>query len=458
MTSRSVGNLEPPAGADEIDARPTKALFISMLVKDISLIDAIVDLADNSVDGARRLRPVGDYDGLWIRVEADQHHFKISDNCGGIDIDIARHYAFRFGRLSDQPPTPHSIGQFGVGMKRALFKLGNWFSVESTTTHTHFVVEVDVDEWVKHDKWVFEFTKLDEHLSKQTQDKQGTSIVVRALHPSVSEALGLENTMSRLARALEQRQIANLERKLTITLNGIPAQARPLELLQSANLKPGYREWEFPPGNPRLRARIFAGISESEPRAAGWYVFCNGRLVLDADKTDITGWGEGTVPGWSEGGIPGFHNQYARFRGFVFFDSDDASLLPWNTTKTAIDADSPLYKSVRQQMIILMQPVMSFLNRMKEERERYGEGKGSLAAQVRTAQMASVMAITDAPTVFVAPRPREVSEGPKMGAISYHKPIEEIEKAKRSLSVRKNSQVGERTFDYYMQLEGEENG
>ncbi|MGH9433064.1 MAG: hypothetical protein ACRD3T_16150, partial [Terriglobia bacterium] len=45
-----------------INASPTKEFFISMLTRDIPLTRAIIDLVDNSVDGARRLRPTGDYD------------------------------------------------------------------------------------------------------------------------------------------------------------------------------------------------------------------------------------------------------------------------------------------------------------------------------------------------------------------------------------------------------------
>src|SRR5580658_5902566 len=82
---------------NKINARPTKALFISMLVKDIGLVRAIIDLVDNSVDGARRLRGTNSLDGLWVRLEVKENHFKIVDNCGGMDVETARLYAFRFG-------------------------------------------------------------------------------------------------------------------------------------------------------------------------------------------------------------------------------------------------------------------------------------------------------------------------------------------------------------------------
>lgn len=126
-----------------IDASPTKDFFILMLVRDIELMDAIADLVDNCVDGARRTRPRGDYDGLWVRVETTAESFRIADNCGGIAVDLARNYAFRFGRPAGMPQTKHSVGQFGIGMKRALFKLGRKFTVDSTTTMSHFKVDVD---------------------------------------------------------------------------------------------------------------------------------------------------------------------------------------------------------------------------------------------------------------------------------------------------------------------------
>lgn len=75
---------------DELVVRgePTKEFFISMLVRDIGLIPAIVDLVDNSVDGARRVRPTnGDvsdqarrFDGLYVAIRISPDAFEIADN------------------------------------------------------------------------------------------------------------------------------------------------------------------------------------------------------------------------------------------------------------------------------------------------------------------------------------------------------------------------------------------
>ena len=134
----------PPA--PKINTMPTKAFFVEMLVRDILLERAILDLVDNSVDGAKRLRPASpmNFDKLVVTIEMGANQFKISDNCGGFDINTATSYAFRFGRPAEADQTPYSIGQFGVGMKRALFKFGHWFSVKSATATERWAIEVDV--------------------------------------------------------------------------------------------------------------------------------------------------------------------------------------------------------------------------------------------------------------------------------------------------------------------------
>lgn len=40
-----------------IEGNPTKKFFIEMITRDISIEDAIIDLLDNSIDGANRINP-----------------------------------------------------------------------------------------------------------------------------------------------------------------------------------------------------------------------------------------------------------------------------------------------------------------------------------------------------------------------------------------------------------------
>jgi hypothetical protein len=93
---------EEELGENEIDAAPTKSFFIDMLTRDIPLDQAILDLIDNSVDGAKSLKALNgrSFADLWVKLEFDKDKFVISDNCGGFSKNAARKYAFKFGRLS----------------------------------------------------------------------------------------------------------------------------------------------------------------------------------------------------------------------------------------------------------------------------------------------------------------------------------------------------------------------
>ena len=149
-----------PIDEMEINANPTKEFFIYMLTKDIELERAILDLIDNSIDGAKRLRSDGDYEGLTLEIQISTDGLTIEDNCGGIPVEVAQKYAFRFGRPHDMPETQKSVGQFGVGMKRSIFKLGKKALIKSKSSDGEFEVSIDVDEWLVDPKnWTFSFAE-----------------------------------------------------------------------------------------------------------------------------------------------------------------------------------------------------------------------------------------------------------------------------------------------------------
>lgn len=438
----SVTHLEP-LEANKVNASPTKEFFISMLVKDIPLIRSILDLVDNSVDGARREKGEGPYNDLWVRIELDENHFKIADNCGGMSIDQARYYAFRFGRPEGAEATPHSVGQFGVGMKRALFKLGKHFTVESTKSDQSFLIDIEVDEWKRQRDWAFDFRRKEDDLSQQqTKGRIGTFITVTNLHDGVADAFRLENFETRLINEIQAAHQVSIDKGLAITLNGIPLKYSPAQLLSSQEIKPAYKLLPFRGNNEALvTVKIYCGIAKSDPSSGGWYLFCNGRLILEADQSVITGWGEGNGKT-----IPKYHNQYARFRGYVFFDSDDASRLPWNTTKTGVDTDSPLYRAVRLHMLTQTRPVIDFLNKLAEERT--AEQK-PLQGAIDAAPTVALAQVKATPTFVVRVKQKTSPTKPTIGHVAYSRPLEQLERVKERLGVTSNREVGEKTFNYF---------
>jgi hypothetical protein len=430
-----------------IEASPTKDFFIHMLTRDIDLIPAIGDLVDNCVDGALRLRKEGNFKNLFIRIAATGDGFTIEDNCGGIPLEVARKYAFRFGRPEGMTDTPHSIGQFGVGMKRALFKLGGAFEVISRSNSDSFEVKVDVSAWRDQPEWKFTLVEHEE----PALDEAGTRISVAPLHDSVQDRLDSDTFIKRLATTLGSQHQRSIAKGLLITLNTKPIGSRDLDLLTSSELKPAvaslklYEESEAP-----VTIRMYAGVvDESSPPDAGWYVYCNGRLVVGADKTEATGWGTE-----SEHAFPRYHNRYGRFRGYAFFDSDDSGRLPWTTTKTGIERESPVYQRGLQRMVELGRPVLAFLRQVEKEIEEPPEAGAELEPMMGRAQAVSVGELNvERAFHYARPKLKPKPQGPPTQSIQYRRPITEIEQAKDVLRVTSAREVGERTFEYFFKRE-----
>ncbi len=442
----------------KIDGNPTKELFVYILTRDLSIEDAINDLIDNCIDGAKRLRKNTDYDGLVAEINIDHQKFSISDNCGGIPIDLAKNYAFRFGRPDKMPNTKFSIGQFGVGMKRAIFKLGTGFYVDSATKNSQFQVLVDIDEWLTkkdekgNDDWSFEFQDYGTGM-KNDKDEVGTLIEITPLRVDLVKYISTKRFIDGLKLGIEKKHMQNLYRGMTIRVNGEELKSRRPKFLISEDLKVG--KWENTYDNG-VQVELIVGIGEKVLEDGGWYIFCNDRLLLGPEQSTLTGW-----TGKGGGGVATYHQQYCRFRGLAYFRAEDAKNLPWNTSKNNIDASSPIFFNTRAKMIEMMKPIVTFLNQMKKERERTPDGIDKINRPLETIVHRAIkhdiskISKNDTKKTFVIPKVDYKEEDPmeELVTITYKQPKLLVEKVKRSLKVRSLKKVGEDTFDYYLKME-----
>ena len=274
-----------------VDARPTKEFFVEMLTRDVRMAMAILDLVDNSIDGAIRMRGNGSFQGLTVGITFDPERFIIEDNCGGIPLDLAMNHAFRFGRPTGAPIVSHSVGRFGVGMKRALFKLGRRFDIATTNPKETYGIVGDVIDWLsREDVWEFPVADLDTFDDAPPEDETGTKITVTQLTDEAKNWTTLPYNLTNLTTEISKRHQHHIDNGLTISLNGVTIPPSQLRFLVSDSplLIPAFRRYE----RDGVHVRLVAGIGRSNPREAGWYVYCNGRMILDADRTRTTGWGE----------------------------------------------------------------------------------------------------------------------------------------------------------------------
>jgi hypothetical protein len=107
--------------------------------------------------------------------------------------------------------------------------------------------------------------------------------------------------------------------------------------------------------NGTVKATVVAGVADRDhqnQQDAGWYVLCNGRAIVWADKTTMTGWGDG---------VPQFVPSFRSFVGVVLFFSAHPALLPWQTTKRGLNQDSLVYLQARPVMRAIARPVLDYL-------------------------------------------------------------------------------------------------
>jgi hypothetical protein len=426
-----------------IKADPTKRFFLYMLTRDISIERAIIDLIDNSIDGAKRLRPNGNYQGLWIRLNLSESEMSITDNCGGIPLEIAKDYAFCFGRPEEYDEIIHKeikggIGRFGVGMKRALFKAGQNFLVESKNKADHFEIKQDIFEWVKKINWEFEFNSVKDASLKE----DGTHVSVKQLFPNISGYFTIQTFFNNLKKEIGITVGKSIDKGLVIYINDNKVASETIEFITVDDYRPikKYAEIE------NVRVTVFAGIGVGDTKMAGWYIYMNDRLVLANDRTNVTGWQDKDS---NDPELTKYASKHATFRGVIYFESDDSADLPMTTTKTGVDVNHKIYKRAKQEVIIpAMTEIFTLINHMKTVKNVKELPKNNPSYKLVKVEDLRVNNATYSETV-VYPNNLQ-TDGDQFVKISFKKEIEIVERVKERFKVTNANDAGEKTFDVYV--------
>ena len=424
------------------DATPTKEFFVNMITKDISLEDCLLDLIDNCLDGVRR--KVGNleneqlYDSFHAKLDIKPNKFVIEDNCGGISINNAIDYAFHFGRRPDAPDdADSSIGLYGIGMKRAILKIGKNIKIRSSTEDEAFLCTIRVEEWLQHDRWEFDM------IENSLIDGTGTVIEILDLYGPIATEFEDATFVNRLTHIVARDYTRFFEKGFKIFINDSLVESYGYTV--AAGMFKAYRKRYEDDG---VIVEIVAGMAtpppdDNEPsehgetRYIGWFVFCNDRVVLAADKTERTVWGHEGFARW--------HPQYNGFIGMARFYGKDPKLLPWTTTKRNVDESSPIYRRAVTQMKMATKPWIEYTNRRKADLE---------AAKRKEAESESVPIFSvEHDSEFEAPPTPEPLV--RLVNIHYQKPLREVqivaaELGNKNLAYRN---VGIETFNFFLENE-----
>lgn len=434
-----------------VKADPTKGFFIDMLTKDILLQDCILDLADNCIDGANRVLaeieektgiPVNEerrYKDFVIAIMATPTRFCIEDNCGGISIELAKNRVFYFGR-----PTPetemniNSIGLYGIGMKRALFKMGTNAKVSSSHQKNAFEVAINVPDWAKSPKWEFSLDRIKKFKKSGTRIEIDTLTLEAATHFQNQTFIGL------LRKVLARDYSFFLQKGLTITLNSKPVAPHLFQLREGEDLQPMHEAYD----DEGVKVTISAGLASIPPDDAspadavtevdyfGWFVTCNDRVVLAADK--------GTKTVWGDLGFSVWHPQYNGFLGIVTFSSTVPAKLPWSTTKRDVDQLNAVYRRAITRMKVVTKQYTQYSNSRKSALKHAKEAEAkSTPIDIRRLAVSSTMRLPSitADTSYVT--------------VSYQAKKDDVKKAAKLMGSANMpaTKVGSKSLEYYLENE-----
>jgi len=443
----------------QANAFPEKSLFLEMFIRDLSLEDCILDLVDNSIDALIRSRGIDVSEALIpialsdseeaiesgpppakINIFCNTHTFKIEDNCGGISVKDATEEVFKFGHSKEV--LSGQLGVYGIGLKRAIFKIGNLITIESKTTDDGFRMNINVPDWSIDPSWKLPFEVTD---GAGDLNIAGTSITIKSFSPEVTERFNSGSFEAHLKEMIARTYGLFLNRFAIVTLNGyrIEPNLAPLGSSDQANVA----KEEFRDGD--VKVTVYVGLmsrsADGQWKAAdaGWYIACNGRLIVAADKDERTGWGGG--------GMPTFVPKYRGFVGIVFFYSTNPLSLPWTTTKQGINQESLVFQRTRTRMASLGRPVLSFLDDMyspsqdieKESQRLVAEGVRSLDVRELTNEPQVIFRTTPRP-------PEEVSH-----RIQYSANQSELNRVRKAIrkSTWSAAKLGRYTFEHFLKKE-----
>ena len=282
------------------------------------------------------------------------------------------------GRPEEEDDTEiPTVGMYGIGMKRAIFKMGKSSVVTSQTLEDTFKVEISKKWMENNDDWKLPITKTTNCL-----DENGTVIEIRDIRGDISNLFTVDGTSTfkhDLITLIGQNYGFIIGKGFKVFVNNKEVIAKPIRLLMSKNdvstkerLSPFIYKADLDGVNVTLVVGFYTPMLSSEEvdeeqftrrskEDAGWTIICNDRVVVHNDKSRLTGWGEA--------GVPSYHSQFIGITGVVHFQSNDAWKLPITTTKRGVDTSSELYLYVKDFMREGLKKFTNYTNNWKADPE-----------------------------------------------------------------------------------------
>lgn len=342
----------------EINSGVSPDFIEKTLTQDITTLEALYDLVDNAIDAARNHILKGDfekdasglpasYKGYKVHIRIDKDSVRILDNCLGIDEETLTNTALYTAANSNHS---YGIGYYGLGLKRALLKMGSTFSLVVdnglSIFKCHFSSEniggnkdrkIYANQYISRNrlKSLFSVSQVKDEIKNDLHNvswfknavhgfsqrysiylSKGFEIIIHNVTTrSLERIKGTVPTLRNNALLLPQREIINIHGVEVTIESGI------------------HGDYAFP-----KESNYSLSLNRKLTDQFGIYFVCNDRIIVAASTSKEHGWDAK------------WHSEYNGFVCWVKFISKEPNKLPWNTSKTALRVDSSLFITVRDRL------------------------------------------------------------------------------------------------------------
>ncbi|MGH1329702.1 MAG: ATP-binding protein [Paracoccaceae bacterium] len=335
---------------EPVDATPVKNMFLS-IITDYDLVSGVCELVDNAID---HWTVKGRIEGFRIDVElnSDRQMIKISDNAGGVFQDDIK--LLVAPGMTREPSIHELIGVFGVGGKRAAIALGEHVEIR-TRCESDKTIQIEITEdWLNDESWDF------------------IPYEIPPIRPNTTEV-----EISKIRQGFSSDDVSSFFEILGATYGEFINAGCEIFLNNVPVAPVGFEAWAYPPDfSPRetkfeispttsgtVQVVVRAGlIRDRDPISEnyGVYFYCNGRLIVRDLKTREVGYVSG------EAGVP--HPDASLSRVVVKLNGAP-ELMPWNSSKNAINYSHPAFLALRARIIDFCSYYSTLSRRFKDKRE-----------------------------------------------------------------------------------------
>lgn len=404
----------------EINSGVSPDFIEKTLTQDITTLEAFYDLVDNAIDAARNHILQNDfekdsaglpanYHGYKVHIRIDKNSVRVLDNCLGIDEKTLTNTALYTAANSNHA---YGIGYYGLGLKRALLKMGSEFSLAVDNGKSIFKChfgsndiggnkdrKIYANEYLsrKRFKSLFSVSDLKDEIKNDLHNpswfenavrgfslrysiyiSKGFEIIIHNITTGSFERIkGTVPTLRHDALFLPQREIINIDGVEVTIESGI------------------HKEYTFP-----KEVNYSLSINKKLTEQFGIYFVCNDRIIVAASTAKEHGWSAK------------WHSEYNGFVCWVRFISKEPNKLPWNTSKTAIRVDSSLFLTVRDRLKPIADRYRAEIKSRYPSKTTATSGSSSVT-EGTAAQVPSAGTVAASPIQVITPS-TTVSAKPKM--------------------------------------------